>query len=104
MLVYRIEDRYGEGPYRADANYDLVIAHGSNSYPTPYQDGIIREKADFCATSSMEGLHSWFIGWIDKLKERGYFISTYKVPKSKVKFGQKQVVFDRRYAKLVDMF
>lgn len=113
MIVYRIEDKEGWlGPYRWHTNYIWSLYRGPDkhdrreSHPLPMEDGIwnFEEKVDYCAFESLAKLKEWFNDdEIQALEREGFVLALYKISKPKIKFGRKQVVFPKKYARLIDM-
>lgn len=100
MLVYRVENDEGFGPYQYlwEYTYDILVSHDNESHPSPYVDwvdgGWFKYRDDlFCGLISLEHLKKWFEGWLDVLTEHGFQIVTYEA--TEVYFGddQGQVLF-----------
>lgn len=113
MIVYRIEKEDGVGPYFSRNYKDLVDENGMTmleyhggdyiNHPCPPEDGIRDiEPEEFCGFESMDALNDWFEDWIPILIEAGYKIVTYDVSTSFVRFGKKQLVFNKDFAERVD--
>lgn len=103
MLVYRVahsgqmNNGYPGGPYNgngADWADDLNEAHANAEHPTPWEDrGLSRiYDSEFCCLSSIEGLRSWFDGWLETLQDYGYLIHVYDVPEEFVRIGTRQTL------------
>jgi len=70
MLVYRVENADGYGPYlhsgeSTDLEYDLgmelLIAHDSEKHPSPVVDfGHSMHYGDMCAFTTLDALVDWF--------------------------------------------
>lgn len=77
MLVYRVENREGNGPYSF-----IDFSHGNtDTHPTPGNDGIAFVGFEaFCGFSTMEKFRNWF-SYDDRvrLKEAGFHLATYEV-------------------------
>lgn len=113
MLVYRIENDIGRGPYRKEHNGDgkdcnvnleKISTWESKNHPIPWDDGIrMNTDTDVCGFQSLNQLLSWFHidNYVEKLEKDNFFISIYKVKKKFVKIGRKQVCFARNRAWLV---
>jgi hypothetical protein len=107
MLVYRVENSEGGGPYtfysfdKADkavvaVSNALKEAHNeSHHHPPPHSDGIsFVRHYERCGFVSIEDLVQWFDGWLQKLHDVGFRMAIYDVPTDRVRAGEKQVVFD----------
>ena len=112
MLVYRVEDAEYHGPYigrerdiRVDTRDDKASRRHTNmkTHPCPSSDGLFLEKNDYCAFDSMEKLQKWFKGDIRWLKMNKFHVSVYEIEPEKVKVGRMQVLFQMRYANLVNI-
>lgn len=105
MKIYRIENVEGDGPYSAkhEYKYELQDAHQSDQL----RPGIRTDIPDFNKDVHFYGfqkyghLISWFDGWLDKLKDQGFKLVKYKVPRKHVIKGTNQLVFEINKAKLL---
>jgi hypothetical protein len=117
MLVYRIENAAGEGPYRGngDCKRWLLSGAASSSRPPPFEDKRLREIRNYCGDrkisqlhallakdatacgfSSMKQLRIWFnFSDVRRLAREGFHIYCYEVPKQNVMQGSNQVLFDK---------
>lgn len=112
MRIYRVEHHEKNvGPYTfyegwwSWSNRD----HGEHpDTPGPTKDGIDifelppNDPYD-CGFESLEALHRWFRA--DELRQlvpSGFVLSVYEVPETSVRKGQKQLVFRRSAAELVE--
>lgn len=106
MLVYRVENILGRGPYstpdkakKSELTKMLALAHNNSpEHPVSWWDiPQFFEKIDGReyrhGFSSIEQLEVWFKGFEKELKENGFFVSTYEVPSTDVYFGNRQIVF-----------
>lgn len=110
MRVWRVEDYYGDGPYTEKNIYNeygetMALAHGDESHPNPYEDGLedcvsgrrwdgVDTGDTVCGMSTYEGLMKWFDGWWEPLHREGYIIAEYEVPREYVAIGNSgQVMF-----------
>lgn len=98
VVVYRIEDRNGFGPFRGDG----LVTGQWNHFPTPYCElGIYMSGSLHSAVTQIDHLILWFghpLVW-QHLKDAGYFLSAYQT--DPVDEGRYQVVFDKEQAKLL---
>ncbi len=106
MLVYRIENEVGNGPYRRTVEglrpcNVCILQTEKHNHPLPFTDGIELEQSDFCGFQSLESLYTWFDGYIEKLQQDGFYIAIYKLKKKFVKIGKTQIGFRRDCARLV---
>jgi hypothetical protein len=106
MIVYRVENKRGEGPYtrRRKVSDWLCDRHVDiEKHPSLVEDGIYEwKRAHKCGFSSLKKLKAWF----DKeelkaLYEAKFDIVRYEVDKKDVLVGKKQVMFNRRKARRV---
>lgn len=106
MLVYRVENIVGCGPYTSisikktkDLTKKLCEKHnGSPQHPCSWSDipGFFEkvESKDYRhGFLSIGQLKTWFRGFEQDLKDNGFFISTYEVPSESVFIGSRQVVY-----------
>jgi hypothetical protein len=115
MIVWRVQNSNGEGPYNAGLNIsdELNAAHRNEEHPIPMNDGIpcmfYGEIYSDCGTPkyycsgfrTKKELKVWFDGWLEKLQNRGFSITKLKVPKKSVHLGKKQLTFLSSDAKSV---
>lgn len=109
MLVYRVENENGNGPYMAfnPALYAMREDHGTwypdpadDPHPNPYGDGLGGMYADeYSAVQSPEAAQTWFEGYGEVLHEAGFELTVWDA--QDVRCGQKQVVFRKDTAKQV---
>lgn len=110
MLIYRVEDHEGYGPYctpNSNSEYWDVINVSMNSapldnHPVPTEDGIDADaftSEHYFGFDSIESLTSWFPGLVQNVnKLTSWSISTYEVDPAHVLVGYSQVVFKRSMA------
>ena len=114
-LVYRIEDRLGNGPYMGKTSSDSswhrksICNHNAEKRPGPHQCNIMREMSDYhlgryhFAFSTMKQLERWFTKTDrELLHEDGYHISVYRVPREYYINATNQCIFVRRHSILVE--
>lgn len=116
MLIYRVEHTDGNGPYSsrgADDTYrsfelrewagSLCWKHNDEAHPGPSADGIgYMDEVEVCGFVSRQKLTSWFREEMEALARFGFKIKVYDVPASAVRKGQRQCVFNRFEASLVE--
>lgn len=130
MIVYRIEDAFGRGPYRDHSLRDfsanqiedlaeMVEYHRDSQHPHPSEDGIDSESvflpstsvldgrqfnpAYYCGFDSIESLCEWFSSFEPALAAAGFSVYEYEIDETvegSVLFGHKQVVFKKEFARL----
>lgn len=103
ILVYRIENEYGDGPYQHLLNPELLLeAHNRFEYPDIYRDaGLL--PGERCGFISIPQCIRWFNGFLLAFKDEGFLLAVYKVNSLYVHFGAsgKQLCFDKSQAQLV---
>lgn len=112
VLVYRVEDKDGDGPYLCHhknkpsliSEFGSGVHSGCKKHPNPRVDGeIIRTDKDFCGFATFEKIFDWFeddkIEWFET---NGFFVAVYEVCESVVQYGNIQLVFRKDGAILVD--
>ena len=81
MVVWRIQNHKGIGPYRCDdsfANDEEILAHhnGCKKHPVPFRDPAIKrfpEDEELCAFHSLEQLEAWFtLEEIKTMRKEGF--------------------------------
>lgn len=108
MKVYRIEhETENYGPYngKIDCNMWQSVNHtAANGRPNPYADNwIILEVTDYCGFKTLTQLKRWFTKKErSNLKKLGFVVKVFDISEDKVKLGDKQVVFKRDDAKLIN--
>jgi hypothetical protein len=104
MLVYRVEDDEGGGPYRGDNHVDgMGSKHTDSDHPAPCDDGLPFLPPDYmnCGFASLSQFKAWFDQddrW--DLKVNGFRLRIFKA--DVVDHGEKQVMFHRGRARLVE--
>lgn len=108
MLVYRLENTDGTGPF-SGALYEFMSSNyhcNTERFPSTYfafsmhvQDRV-RDKPHGCLC--LRQLLYWFPAKvIRKMREKGFGVAVYEVPGQDVIFGKFQLVFDPTNAKRV---
>lgn len=93
MLVYRVEDSTGAGPYNEHTmvGSNLLAEHEWDSgHPSPAADGNLDLVAGFrtyYAGPNVEWLADWFTGFGAALIEADYHVAEYSVSDSDTKIG-----------------
>lgn len=100
MYIYRIQNKYGRGPY-TDFNCHLwkEKSHNDSNHPNPFQDGL-RDNITFppekwvCGFISLEQLSKWFTKQeLINLYNHDFFITKLRIKKEYVQKGNKQIIF-----------
>jgi hypothetical protein len=105
MLVYRVEDDKGCGPYRGDNHVDgMGEKHSDSDHPAPGDDGLPFLPADtmHCGFASLDQFKAWFDQhdrW--DLGVNGFRLCVFE--SDLVDHGDKQVMFHRERARLVEV-
>lgn len=105
MLVYRVENENGTGPYLSfhpllDQMRNEHAMQGDDPRPTPDWDGIDDIDADeYSAVQSPEAADEWFWGHGKVLDEAGFELTVWDA--QDVRCGGKQVVFRKDTARMV---
>lgn len=107
MLVYRIEDKNGDGPYHTPDTLPEEACRNSINHPTPTSDGIwLYEAKTWCPHDYHFGfqnktlLREWFGRYSDHLKKGGFKCSVYKIHGRRVMQGRTQCAFVLKKAEL----
>lgn len=112
MIVYRIANQDGNGPYQADPlpyrvqrilqpMYD-VHCGGFGGHPTPQCDypGHWMNSYELCAFSSQQKLLDWFDGFEELLDRAGFLVWEFEIEDWYVVELQRQTIIDRREMQL----
>lgn len=112
VIVFRVEHKEtNDGPYQGtNAIMDDPALRHTFDHPTPNNDGIDpnwwmwhADDSWLCGFNGYKQFAKWFYknSSNKNLRERGFVLRRYQVPKEEIKFGRMQVVFNRQCAKLV---
>lgn len=112
MRVYRIEDKFGTGPYRRRIGDDTIEQMemenrhcNPSTHPTEAVDFYgFHEPGERFGFDSMQKLMAWFGPWLPHLLSIGYKISIYEISIYEVRSGRsgKQIMFQSDLATRVD--
>lgn len=107
MKVYRIEhETENYGPYngKVDCNMWQSVNHtAANGRPNPFMDNLNLEAYDYCGFKTITQLKRWFTKKErSNLKRLGFVVKVFDISEDKVKLGDKQLLFRRSHAKLVE--
>jgi hypothetical protein len=97
--MFRVEDKYGAGPYVGEEDNPLLAhmfaVHGDADHPQPWDDPMLEDiyPDEVCGFPTLCALEEWFAGYEDVLAELGYGIVVYSTPLNTVRYGKKQAVF-----------
>ena len=103
MKVYRVETREGQyGPF-----YEAVRGVDTGM-PTPHNDfgiplSFVLRKEHFFGCGSKRKMNEWITD-AKHLKEHGYVVSEYDVPRQNIIRGEHQIIFTRKGAKVVKKY
>jgi len=115
MIVYRVENHKGYGPYDESLwnsndldciriKYKDMLWHHDRSrqHPATYLDGLRTGDTRRHGFASIEDYLAWFdLKWRLGMAMSGFALSTYDVPKVEVGRSGKQVVFKMKEAEFV---
>lgn len=115
MIVYRVENAEGEGPYWHSVENAIGISIGTihnkcHNHPAPSED-IVDTQFDrfsnqwYYGCLSLEQLVKWFTlpeNYFPLLREKGFYIVAYECEDKDVAKGDKQCAFKRGRARRND--
>ncbi len=101
MLIYRLEDEAGYGPYQTGKSIpEMEDAHSNDmdNHPAIYRDvdGFVANK-HLCGFISLDQLKTWFDGWLSNLLNQGYKVIEIRINAQHVLVGDKQICYDDQY-------
>jgi hypothetical protein len=108
MLIYRIENDNGLGPYQhhegqfSDA-YPMMCDHSDNRHPSPWHSSSGLSSIyefEYCGFDSIVSLAEWFADYLDELDSEGFWVSVYESDARVGHYGQ--ALFQRECATKVD--
>lgn len=103
MLVYRLQDEIGQGPYWAGAadGFDLW---NTETHPSPQQDIGFHKDGYIYGFANLRQYREWFHEekWNKHFQERGFTVCVYDVPNRHVFEGWSQVSFLCCTGKIID--
>lgn len=104
MIVWRVENDKGEGPYIHPRFHsyklsDMAFAHRNSTHPDPFDENIKFDESYYCGFHNHSSVLEWFDGYIDILTEYNYKIVKYKA--NNVLLGKKQVMFKKSTARQI---
>lgn len=106
MIVYRVENWKGEGPYRAGyrtTSLDYLNYRESTYFhPLPYEDGIEHSNDHFFGFANFVAFYAWFGHTLRELSMNGCFLCEYEVDDRYVIKGKRQLAFRKDRAKLIN--
>ena len=98
MLVYRLEDRFQQGPYH---NGHVDDVRDDDQTPTPRRDNITAPLWSEWryAFASIEAYHAWFnVQERQRFVQYKYTLTVYELADQWVSVGYKQVAYHSNYA------
>lgn len=106
IIVYRVENWQGEGPYRANyrtTSLNYLSGDDWDFYnPLPYSDGLPNlDKDDVCGFANFTAFFAWFGHTLRELSINGCFLCEFEIEERYVIKGRRQLIFKRDKAKLV---
>jgi len=112
MRVFRVEDWEGGGPYmfagerpHATGKLELMpYVHKAPEHPSPQTEGIATTYSMenyYCGFESLDKMKVWFKNFETALFESYMDVTEWEVEKEFIKFGKKQLIFQKRYARLI---
>lgn len=102
--VYRVEHyTSGDGPYGVYSSWEDSWHCADNGHPVPRLDGLESFPPSYSfGFESHEQLREWFsLSERARLARLGYVISVYSVSSRMIRKGGKQIVFNKKRAKLI---
>jgi hypothetical protein len=112
MLIYRIENKDGEGPYwcRFDFPYKHpILTMGEDhcadpvNHPSASKEmmklGYAEDeftKHHVCGFGSIDQMVQWFDSWLNQLEEWGFYLVEITINANDIMIGNTQVAFDSR--------
>ena len=110
MKVFRIEDSNGIGPYSKgwDRLSTMFQSHSGFSHPSPSEEDLDvydeygDERPHFCGFPTIDQMKVWFKGFRASLRRAGFKLSVYEVGHRDVQIGEKQLLFRRDAATLIE--
>jgi len=109
MLVYRLENTKGHGPFNTGQLYefvDMLFHQDKDRYPSTYLAFLRIEQDDVGnkphGCKSLRELLYWFPAKvIRQMRGRGFGVAVYEVDRQHIIFGKFQLVFDPDHAKRI---
>lgn len=115
MIVWRIEDKYGQGVFRSDYSPTWIDNTDIDDMPTPFEDTELMEKVGFRPDSPSCVVNEYSFGfksvdqmlkWFSKeqlkaLSELGFNINIYMVDDEHSHSSDYQAMFKKQYAQVV---
>lgn len=113
MIVYRIENEKGIGPYQGQENgplSKLYYAHHDQDHPVasvdfPCKFSFFYNCGDFVfGFQSLQSCAKWFVGFVVFMRNYGFKLAKYEIDPSKIIIGQsgKQIIFKKSDAKKIE--
>ena len=97
VSIYRVETWQGDGPYGSHHG-GLLPMHAKHfgNRPEPLNDGILAlKRGEVCGFGDRADLDWWFKGFKYDLYRAGFNIARYAVPGNLIRYGGRQLVFER---------
>lgn len=99
QTVYRLENDKNIGPYQSPPEYeewysDMMREHMNNAHPNKWEDFSKGHEDEYVyGFSSLEGVKSWFKGYLPQLLKAGFKIMTYNSNDVLIGESKLQLVF-----------
>lgn len=107
IIVYRVENKYGIGPYKSYlcGAQEYLRCHNLSldTHPPIWRDTGIYSDDYYCGFSNHQQLLDWFKSKLGMLHSHGFKVSSYAVPSTSVVLGKsgRQLAFIKDDATLV---
>lgn len=104
MIIYRVEDYEGGGPYNGANSLPYFSVLDSEHQPSPVSDfpdipGITHESV--FGFAKLEQVAFWFQRSLNDLANAGFHVSKYEVTDGKARCSPNQCFFPRSHAKKI---
>jgi len=106
MLVYRIENDKGNGPYNSEWKYVEKLRQEHNKdykRPSPYLSNIdFNFEIDKFGFINLRSYKNWFTTkWRTRFKKHNFKLNVYYVNKQNIKIGYYQLAFEQSECKFI---
>lgn len=107
MLVYRVVDKDGEGPYSGDLfDYLGIDKSYTTKHSSPEDDGIEdgMHWFEYSGFENLEHLVNWFHEYLPEMSAEGCTVRIYEVEDENIRKGHSQLVFKKFEENFVEDF
>lgn len=102
MLIYRVENSKGKGPFSA-FGWRANDRHIGIKYPEPSEEKLAISQHDYLGCATLRLIRHWFVKKERiALSKQGFSLTIYKCHKKRVKIGKYQLVFPKGKAILIE--